>query len=363
MGGVVSVGGACASADRSTAWPAPWPAPPAAFGAVFRATSFWVVFSAACRWLAAAAGLAAALSPGAAAAQTAAAQDAPTLAEIQILPEIHVIATAPVAPPPRRPAPAAAGSGAVAAPATAAAPAAEPGAVDRDKIPSNVQVLSAADFDHATAPDLLGRHGAGLARRSARRSDRQSVPARPQLPRLRRLAGDRHAAGPRRVSERRAHQRGVRRHRQLGLHPGKRHQPDDAGAQQSGLRAQRDRRRAGVRDEERLHLSRRRKRRDGRLLWPDRRDRAGRRPERQFVRLHHRRRHRRRRLARGFAVAAAPPLCRSRRPRRDDRVSRELHRRRRTISAPPPRRRSRCSTRTGRASTPCRKRRRTNWRS
>ncbi len=151
MGGVVSVGGACASADRSTAWPAP----PAVFGAVFRATSFWVVFSTACRWLAAAAGLAAALSPGAAAAQTAVAQDAPTLAEIQILPEIHVIATAPVAPPPRRPAPAAAGSGAVAAPATAAAPAAEPGAVDRDKIPSNVQVLSAADFDHATAPDLL----------------------------------------------------------------------------------------------------------------------------------------------------------------------------------------------------------------
>jgi iron complex outermembrane receptor protein len=31
----------------------------------------------------------------------------------------------------------------------------EPGVVDRDKIPSNVQTLSALDFDHAKAPDLL----------------------------------------------------------------------------------------------------------------------------------------------------------------------------------------------------------------
>jgi len=65
------------------------------------------------------------------------------------LPEIKVIATTPVAPPAARPA---------AAPAAAAAstpPAAEPGAVDRDKIPSNVQVLTTSDFDHAKAPDLL----------------------------------------------------------------------------------------------------------------------------------------------------------------------------------------------------------------
>ena len=36
-----------------------------------------------------------------------------------------------------------------------ASPPAQPCAVDRDKIPANVQVLTAADFDHATAPDLL----------------------------------------------------------------------------------------------------------------------------------------------------------------------------------------------------------------
>jgi iron complex outermembrane recepter protein len=64
------------------------------------------------------------------------------------LPEIRVIATTPVAPPRRAP---------PAGPAASASapPPAQPGAVDRDKIPANVQVLTAADFDHATAPDLL----------------------------------------------------------------------------------------------------------------------------------------------------------------------------------------------------------------
>ena len=67
------------------------------------------------------------------------------------LPEIRVIGTTPVPAPARPPAaPAPAG-----VPSTTAAPQAVPGAVDRDKIPSNVQVLSAPDFDHAVAPDLL----------------------------------------------------------------------------------------------------------------------------------------------------------------------------------------------------------------
>jgi hypothetical protein len=33
--------------------------------------------------------------------------------------------------------------------------AAVPGALEADKIPSNVQTLSATDFSHATTPDLL----------------------------------------------------------------------------------------------------------------------------------------------------------------------------------------------------------------
>jgi len=66
------------------------------------------------------------------------------------LPEIHVIGTTPLPPPRPSPAP---GAAVPVAPQTATA--AEPGAIDRDKVPSNVQALSASDFDHATTPDLL----------------------------------------------------------------------------------------------------------------------------------------------------------------------------------------------------------------
>ncbi|HMK71607.1 MAG TPA: TonB-dependent receptor, partial [Xanthobacteraceae bacterium] len=85
--------------------------------------------------------------PGVARAQ----QTASPTADPASLPEIRVIGASPLSPP--RPPPQTAA--AAATPATSAAPPAEPGAVDRDKIPSNVQTLSAADFDHATAPSLL----------------------------------------------------------------------------------------------------------------------------------------------------------------------------------------------------------------
>jgi iron complex outermembrane receptor protein len=82
------------------------------------------------------------------------------------LPEIHVIGTAPL-PPPRRPAkpPAAApapAASAAPAPAQQAAAPVQPGAVDRDKVPSNVQTLAAPDFDHAVAPNLLDALARGL---------------------------------------------------------------------------------------------------------------------------------------------------------------------------------------------------------
>jgi iron complex outermembrane recepter protein len=78
------------------------------------------------------------------------------------LPEIHVIATTPVAPP-ARPAPVARPTGpatrapATAAPAPAEATAAKPipGAVDQDKIPSNVQTVGASAFEYSKTPDLL----------------------------------------------------------------------------------------------------------------------------------------------------------------------------------------------------------------
>ncbi len=90
------------------------------------------------------------------------------------LPEVKVIANTPLAPASPRPAPradtplprpvvpsrraTAPSQGVVArsqsVPATAPV-ATDPGVIDRDKIPANVQTLSASDFDHATSPDLL----------------------------------------------------------------------------------------------------------------------------------------------------------------------------------------------------------------
>ena len=82
---------------------------------------------------------------------------------------------------------------------------------------------------------------------------------------------------------------------------------------------------------------------------------AGRRPGRKSLRLYHRRRHQRRRLARLFAVAAAPSLRRRRRARRPDRIPRHLHRRRQQFRGGGRDADATCSTRTGRASTRCRR--------
>src|SRR5947209_8380530 len=84
------------------------------------------------------------------------------------LPEVRVIANTPLAPASPRPAarrqeaPPARAVGrptrtlAASQPARESALAApDPGLIDRDKIPANVQTLSASDFDHATAPGLL----------------------------------------------------------------------------------------------------------------------------------------------------------------------------------------------------------------
>ena len=49
-----------------------------------------------------------------------------------------------------------------AATAAATQPAAEPGAVNRDKVPTNVQTLSSSDFDRATAPNLLDALARGV---------------------------------------------------------------------------------------------------------------------------------------------------------------------------------------------------------
>ena len=93
--------------------------------------------------------------PGSGAAQEAAGTGGSSGATT--LPEIRVIATTPAAPPPRA-APAAPAPGAVAAPsaqAQAGQGSVQPGVVELDKIPSNVQVVGAPAFDGTKAPDLL----------------------------------------------------------------------------------------------------------------------------------------------------------------------------------------------------------------
>ena len=74
------------------------------------------------------------------------------------IPEIHIIGTTPL--PRVRPARRAAAAARSAAPLTVTSVA--PGAIARDKVPSNVQTLSAPDFDHAVSPDLLDAMVRGL---------------------------------------------------------------------------------------------------------------------------------------------------------------------------------------------------------
>src|SRR5580693_329317 len=99
------------------------------------------------------------LAPATGTAQEAPSAGANGASNTTPLPEIHVIATTPVAPPPRR-APAGATSSPTAVPAESAAAASQaaapqPGVVDQDKIPSNVQSVGASAFESTKSPDLL----------------------------------------------------------------------------------------------------------------------------------------------------------------------------------------------------------------
>jgi iron complex outermembrane receptor protein len=70
------------------------------------------------------------------------------------LPEIRVVPATPVAPPRRAPPPPTSAA-ATAAPAPQSTPTAEPGVVELDKIPSNVQTVTGSDFEPTKTPDLL----------------------------------------------------------------------------------------------------------------------------------------------------------------------------------------------------------------
>ena len=100
------------------------------------------------------------IAPGTTAAQDASSSSGSS--STTKLPEIHVIATTPVAPPSRPVATARPSGRAVAAPAAPAPAPTEattakpiPGAVEQDKIPSNVQTAGAPDFSYTVTPGLV----------------------------------------------------------------------------------------------------------------------------------------------------------------------------------------------------------------
>ncbi len=160
------------------------------------------------------------------------------------------------------------------------------------------------------------------------RSHRQSIPAGCAIPRLRRFAGVGHAAGARGLPERRAHQRSVRRHRQLGSDSDRRHQIGHHGDQQSRLRVERPRRGRRCADEGWLQLSRRRDRYHGRLVRADPELGAVGQADRQFRRLRRARRPARRRISKFPDIERSALLWRRRRQERSVRISCQHGRRR-----------------------------------
>ena len=182
---------------------------------------------------------------------------APTDARAQgapiVLPEIGVIATTPL-----------------------------PGAgIAREKVPAANYV---AERRRAPAQRSRQRHRRARdahRRRQLESSAGQSVPAEPDLSRLRGFPACRKSARARSLRQRRALQPAVRRHRQLGPGPVDRNPPHGAGGIEPGVRPQCARRLDFGRDEERIQLPGRGNGAHGRLVRPDQRLAAIRPPVRQ----------------------------------------------------------------------------------
>ena len=146
------------------------------------------------------------------------------------LPEINVVSTSPVG-----------GTG-----------------IPLDKYPGNVQIINYRDMpqDARTPPDMLNQ---AIGSMNINNTQGNPYAGRPQLPRLYRLAGARHAAGRVRLPRRHARQRALRRRGRLGSDTADRNcQCDGDSRLQSGVRAEHAGRRGFHEYQERLRLSRRR---------------------------------------------------------------------------------------------------------
>ena len=139
--------------------------------------------------------------------------------------------------------------------------------MDVDKVPAAVNALGARQIERTGSlniADALQQQVPGIivSERPAIHSSPTSNSEGLSHPR------GRYASGTRSLPERYAHQRGIRRHRQLGSDSDRRDQVGHRRHQQSRVRAQCAGRGGQCADEGRLQLSRRRDQHDGRLVRP-----------------------------------------------------------------------------------------------
>ena len=91
--------------------------------------------------------------------------------------------------------------------------------IDVDKVPAAINAVGAAQIARTELAEHRGRAAATGAGPHHQRHDRKSIHAGRTVSRLCRISGRRHSPGTCGLPERDAHQRSVRRHRQLGLDP------------------------------------------------------------------------------------------------------------------------------------------------
>ena len=199
--------------------------------------------------------------------------------------------------------------------------------MDVDKVPAAINAVGAAQIartDSLNIADALQQQVPGIIL-----SDTTGNPfhAGHTISRFRGIASRRHAPGTRGLPERGAHQRSVRRHRQLGPDPDGRDQVGHRRDQQSRVRPQCTRRRRQRPDEGRLQLSRRRNQHDGRLVRTHPEFGAVGQAVRQLVGLWRARRPARQRLSQFFGIGDSSLLWRCRLPDRQQRISPQRRRR------------------------------------
>ena len=199
--------------------------------------------------------------------------------------------------------------------------------MDVDKVPSAVNAVGARQIERTGSLNIADALQQQVPGDRHQRSERQSISARHPISRVCRIPGLRYAAGTGGLPERHAHQRGLRRHRQLGSDSDRRDQVGHRRDQQSRFRTQCAGRGGQRADEGWLQLSGRRDQHDGRLVRPHPELGAMGKTDRQLFRLRRARRIARRRFSKFFGVEGPPFLWRRRLSDRQQRIPPQYGRR------------------------------------